>query len=163
MENTIQKSANTKLIENICIDDIKQYHSIFEIKNKFYIADNTTFFLYVLYKMVDKEEYNMRQEFFVLASINLVEQNNIEQKITKTIFYKIGFFREEFIEIFRELPPVMVELINIYDDYKESITDFNNHLKNYVTGYELGFEVEFDIVNFKNYFVNDSVKEKAIT
>lgn len=163
MENTTQKNVNASLIENICIDNIKQYNSILEIENKFYVADISTFFLYVVFRMVDKEELNMRQEFFVLCSIDLSERTGTNEKITRTIFYKIGFLRQEFTEILEELPQVMVEIVNTYNDYKESITEFNNHLKNYVNGYELGFEVEYDIINFKDFFTNDSTKKKEIT
>jgi hypothetical protein len=163
MENTTKKNVNASLIENICIDNIKQYNSILEIEKKFYVADISTFFLYVVFRMIDKEELNMRQEFFVLCSIDLSERTGTNEKITRTIFYKIGFLRQEFAEILNELPQVMVEIVNTYNDYKESISEFNNHLKNYVNGYELGFEVEFDTVNFKDYFTNDSIKKKEIT
>lgn len=163
MKKTIEKSVNTKLIENICIDDIQQYHSIFEIEEKLYVTDITTFFTYVLYKMVDKEEQNMRQEFFILCSVDIVNKEEENKKITKTIFYKIGFLRKEFAEIFPTFPLVMVEIVDMYTDYNKAIFDFNNHLKNYVSGYELGYEIEFDIINYNEHFVNDSVKQKTIT
>ena len=51
--NNLEKSVNTRLLENICIDHIKQYYSIHQIEKDVYISNLESFFLYILYKMVD--------------------------------------------------------------------------------------------------------------
>ena len=161
--NNLDKSVNTRLLENSCIDHIKQYYSIHQIEKDVYISNLESFFLYILYKMVDQENNNIRDEFFLLVSIDLFKQEDHSIKITKTLFIKVGFLKKELIEeLTPEIPIMILEIINSYDDYRIAINEFTNHLKNYVDGDKLGFVKEFDLINFESHFIDESIRKKSI-
>ncbi len=159
----MEKTTTTKLIEKICIDHFNQYNSIFEIENKSYGTDISSFFIYVINTMIDEEDLNIRDEFFLLGSIDLMESGNPKNVITRTLFMKIGFLKEANEHLSKIISNTMVELVDHYSDYQVAINEFNNFMKDFVTGYKLGYKVEFDILNFNSNFTDESVKQKTIT
>lgn len=128
------------------------------------LADVDEFELYIIYEIVNKENQTLYNEFFVLGNFKIIDINNIEKLLTKTIFIKIGFSNDNIKDIFKELDilDINIQLIKSFDHWKDSIDLFKRHYNFTLSDKYTFFLNHLDSINFSKLFGDPKYAEKCI-
>ena len=158
------KNNIVKLVERIIQDKINENAILFQNPDSgVFYPDKSSLDTMVVYEIVDEEDFKNWQEFFVLATFTLKNEDK-SKEIKKTALLNIRFASEKCKEA---MEAAGIDLVSVdttfYDEWQPAIDELDRQYSFNVRGCRTGFVSHYDTIDFKTYFGDATTGAKELS